>query len=270
MADQAGGRGRALPWGMSVRVLALLVLAAYLVLPPRSLQGKANLVGFGICHQYGTRSYFLGGKQLPLCARDTGTYLGALTGAAVILAGKRRRASGLPAAGPLALFMLGFAFFAIDGLNSYADVLPIMPQLYTPDNRLRLVSGLFCGIGLAAVLIPLFNYGVWRDPEPVPIVRWRELAIMLLGTAFAFAAVTAGPAWLYAPLALLNAVGVVLVLSTVNGLLAWLLMRREGQGRGWRDVTLILSLGLLMSAAELGGLGYLRYVLQSAAGFSGV
>ena len=67
-------------------VLALSSLAAILALaiPPYDLLGKINLVGFAICHQIPERSFVLGGHQLPLCARCTGTFLGAVLGLAAI------------------------------------------------------------------------------------------------------------------------------------------------------------------------------------------
>ncbi|MGQ9553069.1 MAG: DUF2085 domain-containing protein [Anaerolineae bacterium] len=223
-----------------------------------------NLIGYGICHQEAARSFSLGGQQLPLCARCTGTYLGAIVSMAVILASRRRRASGLPTPVPLAVFMAGFAFFAVDGANSYAHITSRLPHLYTPDNRLRLLSGLSCGAGLAAILIPLFNYSVWHNPTEGPILDWRGLPFIVGGLAIMFLAVVWGPEWFYYPLALMEAVGVVLVLSTVNGLLAWLLGRREQQAYRWRDTLPLFSIGFLMMAVEIGGMGYLRYVLETA------
>jgi hypothetical protein len=54
------------------------------------------------------------------------------------------------------------------------------------------------------------------------------------------------------------------VLSTVNGLLAWLLARRERQAWRWHDTLPLFGVGFLMMAGELAGMGYLRYVLEAA------
>ena len=40
--------------------------------------GKADHIGYAVCHQISVRSYFFGDHQLPLCARCSGQYLGAL------------------------------------------------------------------------------------------------------------------------------------------------------------------------------------------------
>lgn len=248
----------------AVAAAAALLLLAFLALPPSGVSAKANLIGYGICHQEPDRSYSLGGRQLPLCARDTGTYLGSVVAAAVMLGSKQRRARGLPHPAALAFFAAGFVFFAVDGINSYAGAIPRLPQVYTPDNRLRLLSGLLCGSGIVVVLLPLFNYSVWRDNQDRSILGPRGLLAIVAGLALAFAATAYGPGWLYYPLTLIQVAGVVMVLSTVNGLLAYLLLGGTGHATTWRDLAPLLGVGFLMMAFELGGLGYLRHVLEAA------
>ena len=220
MADAASLGPIHFPRPRVVLGLAGAVATAFLLLPPHSVQGKLNLLGYGICHQDPNRSFSVGGRQLPICARDTGTYLGSVATLAVVLFRKERRAAGLPSPVVLTALAVGFAFFAVDGLNSYASALPWLPQLYTPDNRLRLLSGMGCGAGLAAVLMPLFNYTVWREPGRGRVLGDRSLAAVLAALLGVYAAVVWAPAWLYYPLALLSGFGIVLILSTVNGLLA--------------------------------------------------
>lgn len=251
--------------GLVIVILAALLVAAYLALPPYSFSGKLNLVGFAICHQLPARSFFLGGRQMPLCARDTGTYLGAMATLGYILAGKRRRRNGLPVVPVLAFMVVSVVFFAVDGLNSYADTLPLVPQVYTPSNYLRLLSGMGCGIAIVGIVVPLFNYSVWRDLEDGPILDVRGFLGILGVAALLYLAVAFGPGWLYYPLALLNIIGVLLVLAVVNGLLAYLLLGRERTAYTWLDTLPIVATGLLMAAIELGGLGYLRFILERAA-----
>ncbi|HEC34484.1 MAG TPA: DUF2085 domain-containing protein, partial [Chloroflexi bacterium] len=60
--------------------ISILIIGAYVGLTPQELLTKVDLVGYAVCHRIPSHSFFVGGRQLPLCARCTGTFLGALTG----------------------------------------------------------------------------------------------------------------------------------------------------------------------------------------------
>ncbi len=246
--------------------LAVALFVVYVAVPPYDFVAKVNLIGYGICSQDPNHSFFVGGTQLPLCARCTGTYLGGLTSLLFLLARRQRRNSGMPTPVALSVFVFGFVFFAVDGINSYAGLIAWLPRFYTPDNRLRLISGLLCGAAMMGVLVPLFNYTVWRTASSAAILDGRGLLAMLAGLGLVYVAVTRAEGWMYYPLALLSVLGVVLVLMTVNGLLALLLLRRERRAEGWGDAAFVLGAGLLLTAAELGGMSSLRYIVERSAG----
>ena len=65
-----------------VPIAALFAIAAFLYVSPPGLFGKADAVGYAICHRIGERSFHVHDRQLPMCARDTGTF----TSAAITLA----------------------------------------------------------------------------------------------------------------------------------------------------------------------------------------
>ncbi len=249
---------------MLVPALAALVLLIFVVAPPHGLAEKAWRIGYGLCHQQADRSFFVGGRQLPLCARDTGTYLGALAALACMMATRQRRGTLLPHPVVLGLLALGAVFFVVDGANSYAGSLPLLPRLYTPDNRLRLLSGLLLGTGMAAVLLPLFNYTVWREAPDERALSRLALAALPPALLLSFVAVTQGPSWFYGPLTALLAFSVLLVLASVNGLLVTVILRRDRQGTEWRDVVQLLSWGLLLTTVELGVLSFARHLAESA------
>ena len=61
-------------------VLLLAVATTWVYFTPEGILGKAGAVGYAVCHRIDLRSFHLGLRQLPLCARCTGMYLGALLG----------------------------------------------------------------------------------------------------------------------------------------------------------------------------------------------
>ena len=63
-----------------VAVVAAVVLAAWLVNTPPGILGKADAVGYAVCHRIDERSFHIGDRQVALCARCTGMYLGAVLG----------------------------------------------------------------------------------------------------------------------------------------------------------------------------------------------
>ena len=59
---------------------------AYLLAPLHGLLDKANRAAYAVCHRIAERSFTFAGRPLPLCARCSGTYLGAVAGLIVIAA----------------------------------------------------------------------------------------------------------------------------------------------------------------------------------------
>src|SRR3972149_3375635 len=59
---------------------AIALLGAWLILTPEGVLGKADAIGYSVCHRIAERSFTIAGRQMPLCARCTGMYLGMLTG----------------------------------------------------------------------------------------------------------------------------------------------------------------------------------------------
>src|SRR5689334_17781875 len=62
-------------------VLLLVVSTIWVYLTPEGVLGKADAVGYAVCHRITVRSFlFPDGRQLPLCARCSGMFLGVLVG----------------------------------------------------------------------------------------------------------------------------------------------------------------------------------------------
>lgn len=98
------------------------------------------LIGAYICHQLPERSFFLWGRQMPVCARCTGIYCGAALTALALAASRSVRRPGrlalLAAAVPAAATLV---FEWTTGV--------------TPSNMLRAASGVLLGAAIAWLVV---------------------------------------------------------------------------------------------------------------------
>lgn len=256
-------RERALPFGV-VLIATAVVLSWALATPPGVLD-KADAIGYAICHRIASHSLTIGGRQLPLCARCSGIYLGALLGLMTLVAAGRSRAGRLPPLPVLLMLLGGSALMGIDGVNSYLTLFPDLSHLYEPQNGLRLATGALHGLTLSTTLLPLFNSVVWQGHDDTPSLRnARELlALILLSGVIVFLALTEAPVLLY-PLAVLSALSVVMMLSLVNTMIALTLSRRANTATGWRQVWPFALAGVALSFVEIGLIDVARFMLTGS------
>lgn len=235
-------------WALAVFAL---VAGSWLALTPPGLLGKADAIGYAICHRIDLRSFHLGDRPLPLCARCTGIYLGALFSIGTLAVLGKTRAGGLPRR-PILLILLGFiALMGLDGANSYLALLGL-PHLYEPQNWLRLLTGTFNGLALGALLYPVFNQTLWRDWRPQPVLaRWRELGLLVaVGLILVMLVLTESDAVLY-PLALLSALGVVALLTMLYTVGVLVIARRENRAENWQTALLPVFIGLTLALTQI-------------------
>jgi len=257
----------------AIVALFVLVLAAYVGLTPAGLLSKADLVGYAVCHRIPSHSFFFAGRQLPLCARCSGTFLGALTGLfgqIVIL--RRRRESEFPFWPILLLFGTFIALMGGDGLNSYLSMIPGAPTLYEPQQWLRLVTGALNGLALSGILLPMVHFSLWRKPSPDRTVQGgRDLVVLLALEAGMVGLVLSGwPPLLY-PLALASAAGVLAMLSLVNTAVVLMITGWENRYSRWTEALPPFLLGLTLALLEVGAIDVLRYAFTGTlAGLPGL
>ncbi|MFQ5814441.1 MAG: DUF2085 domain-containing protein [Anaerolineae bacterium] len=221
-----------------------------------------NLFGAGVCGQLPSHSFIIGGRQLPLCARCTGTYLGALLGFWGLAALRRWRASGLPPGEVLASLVGFIVLWGIDGLNSFLTLLPNAPHLYEPHNLWRLITGILQGLALSIIVYPVFNFVLWKEANTERVIRnWRELGYLLIPAALLVWIVQTRVSFLLYPVATLSILGVLVMLMIVNTMIVLIVTRREGKAESWRNAFSPLLLGLLATLLELGVLGFLHLSL---------
>lgn len=249
----------------SIKVILLLpvglLFLGWLLNTPSGLLGKADAIGYAVCHRIDLRTFHLGDRQLPLCARCTGMYLGAMLGLLYQFALGPRRA-GSPPRRVIAVLAGLLAAFAVDGLNSYFSLFPIGPILYQPGNVLRLVTGTGMGVVIAAALYPAFNQTIWRDWEPrASLGGLKPLAgLLLLAILLDLVVLSENPLVLY-PLALVSAAGVIVLLTMVYTMVWLLIFRAENRFLSLQGLWLPLMGGFALSLLQIGLFDLLRYLL---------
>jgi uncharacterized membrane protein len=248
-----------LRWGV-IALVALVTLLLLSPLWPVSILVKADAVGYAVCGRLPDHSFHLAGRQLPLCARCTGTFLGALGGFLGLMV--KGKASRLPSVKVLVLLVAFIVLLGVDGLNSYLALLPGLPHLYEPSNSLRLITGALYGLSLSILVFPVFNFTLWKEPKDKEALSgFKELAIILVGALFIVLIVQSEVDALLYPLALASALGVLLIFTLVNTLLVLVVSGREGQAITWGDALLPIALGLGATLLEIGAVGFARFHL---------
>lgn len=256
-----------------VPAAALIAFSVWFMIAPPGLLGKADSVGYAICHRIDERSFHIGDRQLPMCARCTGEfYAAAITLLFLSVASPRR--SGMPGwkiGIPLLIFL---SAFAIDGLNSYlyllksttGGALDSIPNLYTPNNTLRLFTGSTMGIALAAVLYPAFNLSAWADADEKSALDWKKLGILMAVILIVnLAILTENPAVLLA-IAVLSTLGVLALLIIVFSLVWMMIMREENLHTSLRAMWMPFLAGTTLALIMITAIDLLRFKLTGTWG----
>jgi uncharacterized membrane protein len=253
---------------------AILVFIGWFVSTPSGVFGKLDAIGYSVCHQIDERSFHIGSLELPLCARCSGMYLGALTGLVFqSIAGWKR--FKLPHWSIIAVLVLFFLAFGVDGSNSYLyllkevspGALPNIPNIYIPNNTLRLLTGSGMGLDMALFLFPAFNQTVWTDGgEKAAIPNWKSFGLLLLILAVLdLLVLTQSPVVLY-PLAVITSLTVWLLLTMVYGIVWVLLMGQDNKFTRLRQLWLPLLAGLTITMIQTAGIDFLRFWLTGTWG----
>src|SRR5579875_245164 len=265
------GEKRGRPWLNLVLVLFYLGLLAALVFWPGStLIERLRWLDSGICAQQPSHSFFPGGQQLPLCARNTGIYLGFFVTLLGLIVTGRGRAQKLPRWPIIAALLLGVLAMAVDGFNSlYLDL--GLPHLYQPHNLLRLATGMATGLALAAVTVPILNYLFWRESnEQRSVESWSGLLLLLPGLVLSFFAV-ASQSWIVLyPVALLSTAGLLSVVSGMDLMIIVAVSKRDQTFERYREILPFFSLALLLAIGELLILAQLKFTVLQALGLPGM
>lgn len=243
-----------LPGGLQVTpVQALLAvgIVAYAFAMPGDMDYKLDALGFGVCHQIHSHSFTIAGHQMPLCARCTGMYLGAIA-ALVLLAVMRRRATRFPAAKMVAIFGLFFGAMVLDGANSTLEAFG--ERFWDSTNLLRILTGSLAGVSAAFLFYPVFNMSLWKHDAASParvIEQPRQLIGYMLVAGMLVVLTLSEGDWLYYPLSFLSLLGMVTLLTMANTILLLILTRRESSAGTFSVVLTPIMVGLFLTLIEL-------------------
>jgi uncharacterized membrane protein len=259
-------KGTAWRWVLFGLAIALTVI--WLFLTPHGLLGKADAVGYAVCHQIDVRSFQINGRSFPLCARCSGLFLGALLG--LIYQVTQGRKVRMPPLGASLFFgLLAFAW-VFDGFNSFLMLVPSVSSLYTTQNWTRLVTGTGMGLAISAILMPAFIQTMFRTWEDQSAFKgWKSILIVVLAAAGLDLVLLLEIPWILYPLALLSAGGVLVLLIMVYSTVLVMLFKRDNTYQGFRALLIPLVGGYILALVQIGVIDLVRYLLTGTwGGFS--
>jgi uncharacterized membrane protein len=265
------------PARLAIRSVLPEVIGLYLFGPIGSLGTSHHLVnqggiqiyqyilqriGFAVCHQIPARVISIGGVYLPVCARDTGLYLGFFGSFMFLWAVDRgKRANELPSKGVMAVVFVAIGSLVFDGISSYLG-------FRETTNTIRLVTGLVTGFGLPLFLFPIFNYQIWKKSSEKPVLPELWERIGLLGTViFTFLLIQLFQI-MNVPfgaviLSTLAAVSVIFTFSVINLILVTLIPFWYQRAENTLQLAIPIVLSVAFAAVELFFSGYLHQYLIS-------
>lgn len=244
---------------------ALVIIGIWLAYTPSGVQGKADAVGYAICHRIEERSFTTyGDRQLPMCARCSGIYTGVMTGFLSIAAMGRLRATRLPSLKVAAVMVLFVALLGIDGLNSYFHLFPNFEGgIYEPNNTLRVTTGMLVGLVMIQLLLPFWNSTVWHhtvwDQRRV-VNDLRELGLYIAAIAVVLVLIFLNSPFIMLIVGFASTIGVLLVLTMVMASMLMTMLRTDGDYTNWSQLWLPMLAGLTAAIILIGGIDALRFL----------
>ncbi len=245
----------------AIYVAAAVVLFGWLWNTPEGLLGKADAIGYAVCHRINVRSFYLGDRPISLCARCTGMYLGAVLGL-IFQSFTTPRGGNFPPRRVIAALSVLVIIFGVDGLNSFAHLIPGLPGIYEPNNIFRILTGTGFGIVMSAAVYPVFHQTMWtRWVERPALPGLRQLfVLLLLGLGVAALVITENPIILY-PLALISSAGVLVILSMVYAMLWLIVLKAENRyTHAWQLLTPLVG-GFTIALLQIALLDLGRFML---------
>jgi uncharacterized membrane protein len=119
------------------------------------------------------RTIHIGGIPLPLCARDTGIYLGGAIALIYCIVRGKLKSDKVPSIPISVILALSTVPMMIDAVSSYISI-------RQTDNTARLMTGIFFGMPIVLFLIPAANYKVYDTNKLKVIDSLFDLLLLSL------------------------------------------------------------------------------------------
>lgn len=260
-----------------VPISAILAFGAWMYISPEGALGKLDAVGYAVCHRIDARSFQIGDRQLPLCARCTGEFYAA--GIALIFQAFVGRRAKFPPKGIIAALVIFFLAFGVDGTNSYlylmkqtsGGALDNIPNLYIPNNTLRLFTGSGMGIALAAALFPVINQTLWKEPDYRPALEWKTFGILVATIIVINLLILIDVHIVLYPIAYISALGTLSLLMLVFAMLWMIIMKQDNTFDNPRQLWLPLAAGFTLAILMILSIDLVRLQLTGTwGGFPGL
>ncbi|MFH1446909.1 MAG: DUF2085 domain-containing protein [Chloroflexota bacterium] len=251
-------------------LLGVLCAAAiiWLRLTPPGLLGKADAIGYAVCHRIDSHSLHIGERQMPLCVRCSGMYLGTMLG--LIFQAVQGKKGAYPPLKTIIVMAVLVLAFGIDGSNSYIHFFPGVNGLYEPQTWSRIVTGMGMGLAMAAAVVPAFNQTVWRSwKEASGLANWKQLALLFVLAGLIIIAALSESAWLLYPMALISSAGVLVLLTMIYSMVLVMIFKIENVYERFDQMCMPLMGGALMALLQIGVFDLVRYLWTGTwAGFN--
>ena len=259
---------RRFPWRVVLVFILVVIIVIWMYIAPEGIFGKADAIGYAVCHRIAHRSFHIGDIQFSVCARCTGQYLGAVLGI-LFLSIFRRYRTGRPPMFVIGILLVWGLAYVVDGFNSFLHLIPSTERfwLYEPSNAFRLITGIGVGLGISVMLFPAFNQTVWKqyDRRPVLDGMWDFGLLLIFALFLILMVLTENPVILY-PLSFISVGGVLMLLTMVYSMVWVMLFRAEGRFENLRQIIYPLLAGFMVALIQILIIDFFRFSLTGTWG----
>jgi uncharacterized membrane protein len=247
--------------------IAIVLVVLWGIETPAGILGKADAVGYAVCHRIDVRSFHIGLRQLPLCARCTGQYIGAMLGLLFQVIFSRHRSGFPPKRVYLILCILGLAY-AVDGLNSYlslppfVEAFPNMPHLYASSNILRLLTGSGLGLALSVILYPALIGTIYAHLDHRPVIGGLKYMLTMIGLCLIVdILILSGSPFILYSAALISSLGVIILLSFAYTIVILRIFKKQNTSERFSQIHLSLLGGFMLTMVQIALIDMIRYIM---------